>query len=92
MSFIKRSDGTTVDGGTHSVPRTIGEAKVQDDFEEDDIDIESSLMSFEESVYLSGDCEEEGLELAECLWGVYGGECNHLNRGGYGDLFRPAGR
>ena len=93
MSFIKRADGTTIYGGVHDTVRSFGGGKRPRDEESDgDIGIESAMMTIGESACLSGECEEEGLELAEELWGVYDGECAHLNRGEYGDLFRPAGR
>lgn len=94
MSFIKRSDGTTIYGGTHDVVRSFGGGKrpVRDEESEGDIGIETAMMTIGESACLSGECEEEGLELAEELWGIYDGECAHLNHGEYGDLFKPAGR
>lgn len=94
MSFIKRSDGITIYGGTHDVVRSVGGGgkRVTKEEEEGDVGIESAMMTIGESAYLSGECEEEGLELAEELWGIYEGECDHLVKGEYGKFFRPAGR
>ena len=93
MSFIKRADGTTVYGGSHDTVRSFGGGKSprEDSDSEGDIGIESAMMTIGESAYFYGD-DEVGLELADELWGIYDGECDHLNRGEYGDLFRPAGR
>jgi hypothetical protein len=96
MSFIKRSDGVTIYGGTHDTVRSFGGGKnmvkVKDEEGEGgDIGIESAMMTIGESAYFYGD-EEVGQELAEELWGAYDGECGHLNKGNFGDLFRAAGR
>ncbi len=92
MSFIKRSDGITIYGGTHDKVRSFGGGQRADEpeFDESDIQIEAAMLTLGEAACVDVEdpyIEDLSNELAGELWEVYDGECAHINRGSFGQLF-----
>jgi hypothetical protein len=104
MSFIRRSDGTVVYARDHVESRGSLESihygnNLEDISTEDkewELRVLASVMTYKDSFYTH---ESDGLniydiDLVECLWGIYGGDCPHLikNKDFNEKYFSPSGR